>query len=597
MNRTANLNKVWADTIIDELIHQQVRYFCLGYGSRSAPLALAVANHPLAQTKLHFDERGIAFHALGYSKATNRAAAIITTSGSAVGNLTPAIMEAFEDRIPLIVITADRPPEKRSIGSHQTSDQTKIFAAHAVWQMDFPAPDPFISLNYLHAIISQAVSEAHQKSGPVHINIMFRDPLYPSGADLGKPYQFKVHEEKRRGPIHLNSKIDFLHPRNRDQISSAFQEKEGLIIVGSMPPADSFQSVLHLAKKKGWPILADATSQIRSEGAHGEVIPYYDLALLNSVIEERLRPKVILHLGGRIISQNLMEWMKQIRPKVYMHVDRRNVHLNPLCEVTHQIASDPIDFCREAVKNMDIEYSEDYLAKWIDYTAIVKNKVETFFKRESAIGEMSVAYELANSINESDPIFVGNSMPARDLDALYFPNKNGGMVFANRGLAGIDGNIATTIGIAQGLASPVIAIMGDLTFMHDVNSLAQLSSCPYSIIFFVINNRGGGIFSFLPAALQEQQIFENYFVGKHHFEFKSFAESFQLSYFKPNSNEALQSAIKAAKKSNRSAIIEIQTDHEQNYKEHADLTAIIKKIEPKKRSILSLCYSAFAKGN
>ncbi|GAB4188748.1 MAG: 2-succinyl-5-enolpyruvyl-6-hydroxy-3-cyclohexene-1-carboxylic-acid synthase [Simkaniaceae bacterium] len=592
MKQTAALNKLWSENIIQECVHNQIRYFCVGYGSRNTPLILAIANHPLAEAMLHFDERGIAFHALGFAKASQNPAAIAVTSGSAVGNLLPAVMEAYEDRVPLLILTADRPPELRDIGANQTTDQVKIFQPYVFWQMDFPAPDPRISLKYVRSTIAKAIFLAKQHSGPVHINFMFREPFFLP-EDLQSEFQkFRSTETAAYWSRPQNS-LD--HGTGEKYAEDLLQHEEGIIVVGALPKDTSIEPILQLAKKKRWPIFADITSNIRSEGTSGEIIPHYDLLVKSSCMDKSLNPKAVLHLGGRLVSKSFLEWIAGLKPHIYLQIANHMKCIDPTCSVTHRLACDPAQFCNALCEDL-LSSSGEYLQKWLSFSHQAAQKISAYLQDQKKLTEIQLPFSLATYLDRTTPVFFANSMPIRDADAFLFPAKKIGPIFANRGLSGIDGNIATAIGISKALKHSTIAILGDLAFLHDVNSLSQLKDSAYPIIFLVVNNHGGGIFSFLPIANSPDNVFERFFAGKHAFEFKEIASGFHLSYFKPNTVEALMIAIKTSQKNQKSAIIEIPTDRAENFRQHQDIIEIMKKIEPKKRSFLSLCYSALAKG-
>ncbi len=285
-------NEAWANKLIDALIGQGIDYFCCAPGSRSAPLALAVAEHPKARSTVHFDERGVCFHAVGYAKATFKPAVVVTSSGTAVGNLLPGIMEAYNERVPLILLTADRPPELRDCGANQTCDQTKLFTNHVRWQVDLPCPDDRIQDRYLASTISHAVAIARSSpSGPVHINCMFREPL------------ISQQVERRSLEKHISFEYPRLHPSEESiaywaKILSA--KRRGVIIAASNA-FDQSEAIFALADQLKWPIFADILAAPRTFEKHPSLITHFDPILKWN---DSICADAVIQFGDRFVLQN-----------------------------------------------------------------------------------------------------------------------------------------------------------------------------------------------------------------------------------------------------------------------------------------------------
>lgn len=532
---TTKLNELWTSAIAKEMVRARISYCCLGYGSRSTPLVLALSNEPAMQTYHHFDERGLAFHALGRAKATGKPVAIIVTSGSAVANLYPAIMEAFEEEIPLLLITADRPSELRSMGSNQTTDQVRIFSNHVVWQSDFPAPDSIESIAPMSHQIAYALSKLHHPiSGPVHLNCMFREPLEYSTADVIEspfvPAYFSPKQLTRLTYRTLRNEIPFDLP--------------GIILVGNALNKRDQMAILELSTKLQWPLFADITSNMRGM-ASDALLPFYDI-LLGDTPEKELLPSTILHFGGRLTSKRLLSWIGLLSDIPYVHISSSSKNYNPIYRLTHRLYADPSKFCDMLSPLLDIDPSSNYKQRWILASQRAQRRVDLFYKTTLEVSELHLALYLSK-LNGNYSLFLSNSMPIRDAEMLFFPTTPV-TVFANRGISGIDGNIATAIGIATSLQKPLIAVLGDLASLHDLNSLLQLDqSIP--IIFIIINNGGGGIFSFLPIAqTTTKTTFDAGFAGRHAYCFSEFSKSLQLLYFSPNSIFELEKSILEAQK-------------------------------------------------
>lgn len=554
----------WAKLIIDQLVQQGVRYFCLSPGSRNTPLLLAASEHPSVHTMVHFDERGMAFHALGFAKASGSCAALIVTSGTAVGNLLPAIMEASASFVPLLILTADRPPELRDNGANQTTDQVKVFAHHVRWQIDLPCPESALSDNYVATSIAQAVYRASNgNKGPVHINVMLREPFF-SKEDPPLPTSFTTFYES---PV-ITPSLSTIETVSQ-QLSGI---EKGVVIIGSLPQYLSRQPIYDLAKKLNWPVLTDVISGGRSDGAHAQRILYYE-SILKTWPD--LKPDAILHFGDRLVSKTLIEWIGAVSPLFYGLVAEHPCRHDPKHNVTCRIQSLPATFCSALLPFVAQKNESACFERWEEYSKIVSEQLEIFFSNRSSLTEPGIARWLSSHLTSDWALFLSNSMPVRDADNFLFPDHLVGPIFSNRGVSGIDGNIATAIGIAQGLQRPTIAVLGDLAALHDINSLAQLKQTEYPVILLVVNNGGGALFSFLPVA-EKKPFFEKYIAAAHEVEFSNAATLFDIPYYHlgENWNETLSEALSEKK----SCLIEATTNRSDNHHLHLEITKHLKEL-------------------
>lgn len=467
--------------IIDALISHGVTKFCIAPGSRSAPLALAVADHPKADLTVHYDERGLGFYALGHSMSTKKPTAVITTSGTAVANLYPAVMEAFHSNIPLILLTADRPHELRFCGAHQTTDQVKIFNNCIKAQFEI---SPHLDDNAIHSIIAQ-----HTRfQGPVHLNCPFQEPLIrPHCYPLRAPVSFSLPTLVTK-PLHVNA-------------------KRGIILLGKSDPIP----VLQLAKRLKWPVFADILSLARCRPTN-EQIRHFDL------IKTDLRPDFILHFGDRFISKNILEWIKDTP---VAHVSPSSDLQDPTRQLAMRIQSDIAPFCETFSANTDPEW----LPQWQEMDREIHENLNALF--ESPFTEAHAVRNLPSD----RPIFFGNSMPIRFADQFFFP-ETAPLIFANRGMAGIDGNIATIAGLSDGLKSPIIAFLGDQTALHDLNSLPLIKK--HQILLIISNNYGGAIFDYLPVS--QSSHLDRLFTASHSWNFEYAAKMFDIPYTRREKN-------------------------------------------------------------
>jgi 2-succinyl-5-enolpyruvyl-6-hydroxy-3-cyclohexene-1-carboxylate synthase len=542
------MNERFARLMIHHLIEHGVRKFCIAPGSRSTPLAFAAAQDDRADTLVHFDERGLAFHAMGYAKSSKSPVAIIVTSGTAVANLFPAIMEAFHEQVPLIVLTADRPPELRDCGANQATNQVKIFSDHVRWQCDLPCPDPAIADNYIGSTMAHAIYMAtHAPKGPVHLNCMFREPFF-----TGAPLVIKTSTTYE--PSHTT-----LSTHTIEQWAKRLSQAErGVIVVGALTTARSLKSINALAEHLHWPILPDILSGLRSEGLHHNEIPYFDVILKTAT---DLKPDCILHFGDRITSKTLAEWTFKSAPKTYALVADHPYRHDPHHALTHRLQCDPTIFCEQLIPFIPRRAS--WLDTWKSLSAIVENHLDPIVPPQSEPGLFRF---LHHHLPAHWALFLANSMVVRDADQFFFPRFFRGPIFGKRGLAGIDGNIATAIGIAEGSQRPTLAVLGDLATLHDLNSLALIKKAKHPVVFCVINNRGGGIFNFLPIA-EKKDVFEEFFAAAHTFQFEEAAKMFQLPYHSLNESSILSRALKEEK----SCILELTTNRQENVTLHTTI--------------------------
>ncbi len=514
-------NSAWAHYLIDQCIQQGVSKFCIAPGSRSSPLALAAARHPKATLTVHFDERALGFFALGCAMASGVPAAIIVTSGTAVGNLLPSVMEASHSHIPLLLLTADRPPEQRDCGANQATDQIKIFQNFVVWQTDLPCPDEtFLSEGYVRSQAAFAVFQAKQR-GPVQINCQFREPLFEPASSFseGTPQPFFL--SKQTPSVELLSYVEEI----------LNQSRRGLIVIGRLSSRSDTDAILTLAKQLGWPVFADLLSQARCR-ITSEQILQFDYAIRSNTT---LFPDTILHFGGRFTSKELPVWIRKTGASV-LHIDSQRERIDPLHERPIRIQVDPSLFCL-SLKNVS-STAPGWLNEWQTLDIRLQESIERTLEEDHPFTEPDLMNKLSHLLPENASVFLAASMPIRDAEHFLFP-RSVHSFYANRGLSGIDGQIATAVGIAQTLKTPMVAILGDLSCLHDLNSLALLHSLETPFLLLVSNNFGGGIFSHLPVSGCEEEHFEKLFAASHDFRFEQAAKMFDIPYKNASTIDAL----------------------------------------------------------
>jgi len=570
-----NLNHLWASLLVEEFIRNGVDHFFLASGFRCAPLAVAVAENPKAKTMIHYDERGLAFYALGFGLATGRPAVVINTSGTAVANGWPAVVEAAMERIPLVFLTADRPPELRDTAANQTIDQVKIFGDYARWFVDLPCPSRSIPPEMVLTTVDQAVYRScGARGGAVHVNAMYRDPLVPEPQDKDltdylhsvmpwlddeKPYTEYARPEPSCGPD-IFEKVQRLLE----------QTERGLVIVGRLCSDAERSAVSGLIQTLAWPVCADITSGLRLGATSRNIIAQSDMLISHEPFANGHGPEVVLHLGGRFVSKKLAAFVRHSGPAEYVLMADHPERQDPGHEVTLRIEADLKGLCNTLAHKLTRRAESRWTASWHKAMDAMQPVLGKFAENGTDLSEPICAHMISRNIPPAHGLFLASSMPVRDMD-LFGDSKGPSVrVGANRGASGVDGTIATATGFARGLERPVTLLMGDLAFLHDLNSLNLARKSPYPIVIVVMNNNGGGIFSFLPIARFEH-CFETYFSTPHGLTFKPAADMYGLAYYHPKTRQEFVDSYGEVMEKGTSAILEIKIDRKDNHALHMQL--------------------------
>ncbi len=555
-----------------------VGLFCVAPGSRSTPLVAALASNPRARKIIHFDERGTAFAALGYARATGQPAAWITTSGTAVANGLPAIVEASVDSVPMILLTADRPPELRQTGANQTIDQPDIFGDFVRWSFDLPAPDPDTDPAMVLTTVDQAVYRARRSpSGPVHLNLMFREPFLPNpnkpSKTLEPPEPWSTNAEPYTRYAPTKSSVDESEIETLQRMLQPIER--GLVVAGRLTYREQGEAVKRLAKDLGWPLLPDIGSQARL--GVGDSAAFYDALLANEKFAASYAPEAVLHVGGRTLSKRLEKFVGRGRLDPYIVIRDNPFRLDQSHRVTHSVETNVVDFCDALSQALPERAPSDWLSGWREASEDVEQRFGELLLEDGDLSEPVVARVVSRHVPEGHGLVVASSMPVRDLDTFAVTDGAFVPVAANRGASGIDGTVATAAGFACGLDSPVTLVIGDLALLHDLNSLAMLRDLPVTVV--VVNNDGGGIFSFLPVA-GEREFFEPYFGTPQGVGFESAAAMFGLGYENPKTAAEFVRAYRSAVSGQTSTLIEVNTNRDENVTLHNELLCEVSERDP-----------------
>ncbi len=569
-----HINLLWAKLLVEELAHNGVTRICIAPGSRSTPLTLAAAENAKIETVVHYDERGAAFYALGYAQATGKPAAVICTSGTAVANCLPAVVEAGQSCVPLMMISADRPPELLDTGALQTIDQTGIFGKYTRWAFNLPTPDESIAPSLVLTTVDQACYRAKRSpAGAVHLNCMFREPLAPTGAapDWSRylaPILTWSDSDKQYTTYTSPESVGSFDVSNIARAIAT--SKKGIIVVGTLPSWQNKSSILKLAAHLGWPVFADICSGLRSSGTLSEnLLCHYDLYLRFHEVRTTLEPDCILQFGGTPISKYLLRYLADSHARwivVNDHPFRQDVeHV-----VSDRIEADPVAFA--TVLTNSVSANQSTLTEMLTTSDQVAGKVlrDLVAAQSTWPLELAVVREVFFQSRELRGIYLATSMPIRDAEAGVGQSDRMLPVAANRGVNGIDGTIASAVGFADGLQLPVTLVIGDLALLHDLNSLVLARRSQQPITIVVINNNGGGIFSFLPIA-EVKSHFESYFGTPHGMSFEKIAGQFGLSYRIASHFAEFRQQLSQAHASGESQLIEVVSDRELNLSQHQQL--------------------------
>lgn len=552
-----NLNYFLAQMIIDRLYGQGLRRAAISPGSRSAPLAVAASTHSALASTMIIDERAAAYYALGVARATGSPAGVICTSGTAVANLFPAVVEGYQSRLPLVLLTADRPEELQNCGANQTIDQQGIFGRYAAG-VTIATPDrstnPVTILEQLERVMTNVTD------GPVHINMRFREPLAP----VEEPYDreamskavaawLNVHDHRTAPPS-----VDDLGRLVNDLIPLIRRSRCGLIVAGPEEPFRAAVGIGDLAERLGWPMIGDILSQQRGWRG-GNRCTAYDLYVDGPEFGEQTPCDLLLHFGGLPTSKRLNEFLVRLKGIPYIKIQDHGRTIDPERLETRRIVAPVERFLEAAGDQIESQGEGEYLLSWRCREKQAAEVLAGCFA-DDRLTEPAVAYHLGRMLGEGEAVFLSNSLPVREAESFMDFEGRDIMVGCNRGTSGIDGVLASACGFAAGSGRPTTLLIGDLALLHDLNSLAIAAESVPSVTTIVLNNGGGGIFDFLPVA-RFPELLERCFTVGHRLTFDSVARMVGLPYHRPTSTAELAAAYRSARKTGQSSLIEISIDH------------------------------------
>jgi 2-succinyl-5-enolpyruvyl-6-hydroxy-3-cyclohexene-1-carboxylate synthase len=504
MDRT-NANTALASAFVEELARCGLRHAVLSPGSRSTPLALALWRQEEIEVTVIVDERCAGFFALGAAQAGGVPVAILSTSGTAAANFHPAVCEADESAIPLIALTADRPPELRGIGAGQTLDQIKLYGSAVRWFCEVGTHDADDDgLLHYRSVACRAFAAAagEGRGGPVHLNFPWREPLAPVPVDGAVTAADPLALDGRDGrPLTAATRLDrepseFLLEEVAKHIDAA---GSGVIVAGRQLDVELREPLAHLAAAAGFPILAEPTSQIRC-GPHdlSHVVSTYDLLLRDKGFAGRLRPDLVVRFGEMPTSKPLRAWLAESGADQIV-VDPYGGWNEPTRRAAAMLRADPTELAAGWAARVG-RGDREAVEAWLDAERLASEALDAELGGNDPISEPSLHRALGAARSDGDLVYTASSMPIRDQEAFLAPGPADALYLSNRGANGIDGLLSSGIGAAAASGRPTTIVTGDLGLLHDLGGLAALRDVATPVRIVVIDNNGGGIFHFLPQA-------------------------------------------------------------------------------------------------
>ncbi len=558
----------YVKSFVNGLYDAKVREVVICPGSRSTPLILAFSKDERFRTWILYDERSAAFFALGNGKSSLIPSALVSTSGTAAANFLPAIVEAKLSRVPLIAITADRPPESRDFGAPQTIDQVRIYGSYAKFFQDMPTAEHEVpSLSRYSQLVGARASYIAQTvpRGPVHVNFSFREPIL-SAEDLMADFESSPHL--------LITRVRTT-PEKKDVIEALKEINDGskgAIVVGpgKYDRDQLCDKLSQLSGLLGWPILGDPLANLRNEKAPFGLVRCYEYLLRNKSFRESNLPEWMIQVGSVPTSKELNAFTENAR-KIILD-DAVGEWRDPGFSVCNMIYGDfeiSLSIINEALRNFRAQ--TEWLDSWREADDKASKAVDQLMERIDQPFEGKLFHHLSKILKPSSPltVVVGNSMPVRDLDAFFLDGDKNIELVANKGANGIDGVVSTAMGVSA-LEGNVLLIIGDISFYHDMNGLlaSRLNDLKATII--VVNNKGGGIFSFLPQhSLLPEQLYEKLFGMPHDLDFSGVKTIYGGKYYRVDKWETFDQAFSGSLESEGLKIIEfIALDREANLDMH-----------------------------
>ena len=534
----SSFNRRWATVILEALTRHGVHHICIAPGSRSTPLMLAAAENPAFTCHTHFDERGLGHLALGLAKASARPVGIIVTSGTAVANLYPAVIEAGLTGEKLVLLTADRPPEQIDCGANQAIRQHHIFSSHPAASLNLPIPRQETPASWLVSSLDSAMSQL--KGGALHVNCPFAEPLYGADDDTGLAWQHTLGDWWHSSQPWLREMWGagvVVQPDWHE-----WRQKRGVVVAGNLSPSEGMR-VAAWAKTLGWPVIGDVLSQT------GQPLPCADLWLAGEGASCLQQAEIVVQFGGYLTGKRVLQWQAGCQADEYWLIDSRSGRLDPFHHRGRRLVAE----IEPWLDNHPPQKASRWAPALDDLALATLNRVQ---EQTAQFGEAQVAQRIDQLLPPAGQLFVGNSLVVRLIDG-FAQLPAGYPVFSNRGASGIDGLISTLAGVQRANGCPTLAIIGDLSALYDLNGLALLRHPPGPLVLLVVNNNGGQIFSMLPTPAEQR---ERFYTLPQDVDFSHAAAMFGLAYHRPGDWHELRAAVEKGWQQEMTTLIEIVTE-------------------------------------
>jgi 2-succinyl-5-enolpyruvyl-6-hydroxy-3-cyclohexene-1-carboxylate synthase len=551
-----NTNTLWVSILAETLKRLGLQTVIICPGSRSAPLAVAFAQHPTLEAIPVLDERSAAFFALGIARRSKLPVALICTSGTAGANFYPAIIEAYESHVPLLILTADRPPELRNCHAGQAINQTNLYGSYVNWYTELALPEPQLPLlEYLRQTLIYAWERSQfPVPGPVHLNIPFREPLAPTLDPTLAPMAEHFKEAQffqQIKPCSVATDKPQWSPSNIP-FPTWMACDRGLIIAGPAIPQDAVvycKAIAQLSQTLGWPVLAEGLSPLRNYAdLNPLLISTYDIALRNPDLATHLEPEQVIRIGELPTSKTLRLWLQNLSACQWI-IEPSDQNVDPLhSQGSHlrlsieALAADLIDYGDRRIQSAAfVPQAPSYLKSWLTVDATIRESIHKALSHIQPLRESKVAWLLSQTLPVGTPLFIANSMPIRDVELFWQPGNRKIQPYFNRGANGIDGTLSSALGMAHRQHSSVL-LTGDLSLLHDTNGFLLQPQWKGHLTIVLINNAGGGIFGMLPIANFEPP-FETFFATPQQADFAKLCAAYGVEHVLMQSWEVLESQL------------------------------------------------------
>ena len=586
MKIKVNRNNLWTRIFIDQLAALGVKHACISPGSRSTPLTYILSGNRKIKSFIHFDERSSAFFALGLAKATGKPVLVVTTSGTAVAELYPAIIEAYQQRTPLIFCTADRPPELVGTGANQTINQHNIFRNHIRWFRDLGLPS-ISDTGFYHlqkiAIKAFRISSSEDK-GPVHLNFPFKKPLEPfSYTDSVSKSLFRTKPQRLLKYTSQVSTPKFEKSKELKAIVNQLTESEkGIMLVGPIEfDKNLIKRIKELSSLLKYPVLADGISQLRFNAGKNDnfIISNFNSIFASQKFISEHNPDIILQIG-RTPTSSILETFLEDTGAIRYTIDHYGDKHDPARTAKSTIAINPTSFCETLISQLKEENFKRSKSTWqkdfIRAEEICEKIKSRNIDRAKFPNEPSIITEVIKIIPEGSRLIIGNSLPVRDLDNFFSKSSKRIEIYFNRGASGIDGITSTALGVSS-IKKRTLLITGDLSFLHDLSALSAAVKYSIPLTIIVINNNGGGIFESLPIANRIKH-FEKFFISPHNLDLGEIVKSFGIDHKLITTRRELHRHLKNSFNFIIPSVLEIQTDSSKSVMLRTKVLSAAKKV-------------------